>query len=125
MVGGDSNQPYIYTPQRTVYPFSTFNPRVVSQASAKAAKENANTKAKRDGPLINFNEHPDSYEMAMGRNLKYKPMPAYTKTMVTVIRWIQFASRILEEVGAIGLLVCVICIRGMETSVSWIFRIAV
>ena len=120
---GGSDQPFIYEPRRTVYPYSDFNPRAVSQAADKAAKEKP--KPKQDGPLINFNEHPDSYMIVGGQNVNYKSMPASTKKKVAAIRWTQFALRIIEEIGALGLLVCVICIKNIETSMSWIMRIAV
>ena len=119
----ESSQPYIYTPQRTVYPYSQYNPRAVTQQHEKDA--NAKPKPKQDGPLVNFNQHPDSYEMGLQRKSNCKPMPARTKKEVTVIRWMQFALRIIEEIGALGLLVCVICLRNMEPSVGWIVRISV
>lgn len=130
-MGGDSDQPYIYEPslqnRRTVYPYSDFNPKSVSQASYQALKrkEEQKKKAKQDGPLINFNQHPDSYMIVAGQNVQYKPMSAKTPKIVAGVRWTQFSLRILEEVGAIGLLVAVICLKNIETALSWIVRIAV
>ncbi len=77
------------------------------------------------GPLINFNQHPDSWEIVTGRNVDYKPMPANTKTKVKALRWVQFALRILEEVAAAGLLVCMICFQHMPNVFAWIMRIVV
>ncbi|KAK3721716.1 hypothetical protein LTR37_002881 [Vermiconidia calcicola] len=116
--------PYLYTPERTVYPYSSFNPKAVTQASIKAAEDSRKPRPKQDGPLINFNAHPDSYMIVAGQNVNYKPMPARTKKEVAILRWVQFALRILEEICALGLLVCVICLRGMAVSLSWIMRIA-
>lgn len=125
---GASDQPYIYEPssqRRVAYPYSDFNPKAVTQASYQALQEKDKNKAKQDGPLINFNAHPDSYMIVAGQNVNYKPLPANTKKSVTIIRWMQFGLRIHQEIAALGLLVCVICIKGMETSLSWIMRIAV
>ena len=131
-MGGFSDQPYIYEPQnrRIAYPYSDFNPKAVTQAHYQRIEQQKQQrqspeKKKQDGPLINFNQHPDSYMIVAGQNVNYKPMPPNTKKKVTVIRWVQFALRIMEEIGALGMLVCVICIKGMVTSMAWITRIAV
>lgn len=125
-MGGDSQQPYIYEPQnrRVAYPYSDFNPRAVTQASYQKLQNNGSPK-KQDGPLINFNQHPDSYMIVPGTSMNHKPMAANTKKKVTAIRWTQFGLRIHEEIGALGMLVMVICLRNMVTSMSWIMRIAV
>lgn len=127
-MGGFSDQPYIYEPQnrRIAYPYSDFNPKAVTQASyQKLRQQQSPEKKKQDGPLINFNQHPDSYMIVAGQNVNYKPMSPNTKRNVTVLRWIQFGLRIHQEVGALGMLVAVICIKGMVTSMAWITRIAV
>lgn len=122
---GESDQPYIYMPQRTVYPYSGFNPKAVTQAEYKKVQDEKKEKSKPEGPLINFNAHPDSYMIVGAKQPRYTPMPARTKTEVTVIRWIQFALRVIEELGALGMLVCVICIQDVELSLVWIMRLAV
>lgn len=128
-MGGFSDQPYIYEPQnrRIAYPYSDFNPKAVTEASYQrlAAQQSPDKKKGKDGPLINFNQHPDSYMIVAGQNVNYKPMSPNTKKKVTALRWIQFALRIIEEIGALGILTCVICIKGMVTSMAWITRIAV
>ena len=129
IMGGDSDsqQPYIYEPQnrRVAYPYSDFNPKAVTHASYQKLQNNSPTKQKQDGPLINFNQHPDSYMIVPGSTMNYKPMAANTKKKVTAIRWTQFGLRITEEIGALGMLVAVICVKGMVTSMAWITRIAV
>jgi hypothetical protein len=122
-MGGDG-QPYIYDRPRT-YAYSDFNPRAVTVAARKAEQDKNKAKAKQDGPLINFNAHPDSYMIVPGKNVNHKTMSKYTKKTVTVLRWTQLVLRVHEEIGAIGLMICVICLRNMETSMSWIIRIAV
>ncbi|KAK5175549.1 uncharacterized protein LTR77_000688 [Saxophila tyrrhenica] len=121
---GGSDQPYMYTPQRTVYPFSNFNPKAVTQAEYKKVEDEQRSKPKPEGPLINFNAHPDSYMIVSGQNVKYNPMPARTKKEVTVLRWVQFALRVITEIAALGILVCVICTKKVDVSLVWIMRLA-
>ena len=106
------------------YPNSQFNPKAVTQAHYKAIVEEQQAKEKKEGPLINFNQHPDSHEKPTIRPY-VKPMPARTKKEVTILRWVQFAHRIINELAAIGLLVLGICIKGMPIALSWIMHIAV
>ena len=124
-MGGDSGQPYIYDRRPMTYAYSDFNPRAATQATRKAEEERNKRRSKQDGPLINFNAHPDSYMIVPGRNVNVKMMSKYTKKTVTILRWTQLALRILEAIGAIGLMVCVVCLTNMETSMSYIVRIAV
>lgn len=94
-------------------------------AAYEALQAKKKTKPEGKGPLINFNQHPDSWMVVNAQSVKYKPMPANTKKKVTILRWIQFALRILEEAGALGTLIMLICFTNMPTTFSWIMRIAV
>lgn len=123
-MGGDNGQPYIYD-RPTTYAYSGFNPRAATQAAQQAEYERNKPKAKQDGPLINFNAHPDSYMIVPGKNVNHKTMSRHTKKTVKVLRWTQLALRMVELIGAIGLMVCVVCLKGMQSSMSWIIRIAV
>jgi hypothetical protein len=122
---GGSEPPYLYTPQRTVYPYSGFNPKAVTQAKYKKLEDEKKGRPKSEGPLINFNAHPDSYMIVGTSNVSYKTMPARTKKEVKIIRWLQFALKVFTEIVALGLLVCVICIKNVQLSLVWIMRIAV
>ncbi len=122
---GGSEPPYLYTPQRTVYPFSTFNPKAVTEAEYKKVEDEKKARPKQDGPLVNFNAHPDSYLIVGTSNVNYKTMPARTKKEVKIIRWLQLAVRIITEIAALGMLVCVICIQNVQVSTVWIMRLAV
>lgn len=124
-MGGGSEQPYIYQPNRPVHPYAHFNPRAATQAAQKTAEDEKKEKPIKTGPLINFNAHPDSYMIVSGQNVNYRTMPPRTKKEVTIIRWIQFALRIIGELGALGMLVCVICLKNVSTGIIWIMRIAV
>ncbi len=52
-------------------------------------------------------------------------MSPRTKKKIKYARWIQLALRILELLGTLGLLVCVICLKGMQSTVGWVTRIVV
>nr|POE94450.1 hypothetical protein CFP56_16690 [Quercus suber] len=127
---GASEPPYIYDqPQHTrnsiAYPYSQSNPKAVTEASYAAISQQSLAKPKQNGPLLNFNQHPDSYMIVAGQNVTHKPMPANTKKTVTSLRWVLFATRIVEEIGALGLLGITICIRGTTGADTYLLRIPV
>ncbi|KAH9808621.1 hypothetical protein Tdes44962_MAKER06277, partial [Teratosphaeria destructans] len=126
---GGSDQPYMYDPparRPIAYPYSDFNPKAVTHASyarlshVSTASSNA---TKKPGPLINFNQHPDSYVVVAGNQTEHKPLPPNTKTAVVGVRWVTFGFRVLQEIGAIGLLVGVICIKGTSGAETYLLRI--
>lgn len=53
------------------------------------------------------------------------PMSSSTKTKVIAIRWIQFALRIFELLGALGTLAIFIMISGIPAVIGWVLRIPV
>lgn len=73
---GVSGQPYLYPSdeRRGPYPSSNFNPRAATQASYRALQDQNRPRAKRDGPLLKFDE-PDaggnSYINVSGNNASY------------------------------------------------------
>ncbi|KAF7187727.1 hypothetical protein HII31_11066 [Pseudocercospora fuligena] len=125
-------QPYLYdrieARQSVAYPYSDFNPRAATQAHYAAFQERAERqkrKAQQDGkPLINFNQHPDSYMIIGQPQIDHKPMAPNTKKKVTWARWLQFVLRCHEEIGALGILVCVICLKMANNGPGWIIRVA-
>lgn len=58
-------------------------------------------------------------------NLNFKPMSPHTKSKITYGRRFQQILRICELVGALGLLFCMIAIKGTSGSEGWIIRVAV
>jgi len=121
--------PYLYNPpstgRRIVYPYSDFNPKAVTEASYKRLSQqttNTATTVRPDGPLIDFNKHPDSYEVVLGQQVDHKPMPPSTKTTIVTLRWVQFALRIVQEIGALGLLVDTILITNTSGAVTYMLR---
>jgi hypothetical protein len=112
-------QPYIYS---APVDDSSFNPKAVTIASRLPT---APPKKKQDGPYLNYNRHPDSYLILPYGNTSVKPMNKRTKTFVNVARWIQLALRVCTLLGAVGVLLCGIFIRGAADTEGYIMRIPV
>ena len=103
-------------------PSADFNPKAVTMASRMPPPP---PKKKQEGPLIDFNKHPDSYLILPYGNTKTKPMSPKTKVFIDIARWIQFGLRILTLLGAVGVLLCGIFIRGAQATEGYILRIPV
>ncbi|KAI6849812.1 hypothetical protein KC332_g1068 [Hortaea werneckii] len=131
---GGSDMPYLYTPTTHRhsyatdhnYPHSDFNPKAVTQASyARLSQQSTNTSPpkKREGPLINFNEHPDSYVVYSGDRPEFKPVHKGAKRWIVGVRWFQFGLRIVTEIMALGLLVCAVCLTDVDGAAKYLIRI--
>jgi hypothetical protein len=117
-------QPYLYdAPARnSMYDVpDVFNPKAVTEASRRPSSP----KKKQDGPLVNFNRHPDSYLVLPYGNTNAKPMSPKTKTLIKIARWIQLFFRVPTFFGAIGALLVAIFIRGAGNAEGYIIRIPV
>jgi hypothetical protein len=117
-------QPYLYNaPARnSMYDVpDVFNPKAVTEASRRPPSP----KKKQDGPLVNFNRHPDSYLVLPYGNTGAKPMKPKTKTIIKLVRWLQLFLRVLTLFGAIGALLVAIFIRGATSTEGYIIRIPV
>ncbi|PSN71282.1 hypothetical protein BS50DRAFT_570677 [Corynespora cassiicola Philippines] len=116
-------QPYLYNaPQRNSYTdgLEAFNPKAVTMASRMPPEP---PKKKPDGPLIDLNKHPDSYLFVPYGKTNTKPMNPKVKTVIKIVRWIQFALRLCNLIGAVGVLLCGIFIRGAQDTEGYILRI--
>lgn len=121
-------QPWMYD-HPTKYSFvgpseKGFNPRAATQASWSPSAP----KPKQDGPLIQskeFNRHPDSYFIVPYGNLDAKKMSPRTKAKVKWTRIVQLGLRVCALLGALGMLLCVICIKGTDAPTGWLIRIPV
>jgi hypothetical protein len=119
-----TGEPYIYAPPSRYSawdPYNGFNPKAVSQASLVPQPQ----RQKPDGPLINFNQHPDRHLIRPLPQTVVQPMHPNTKKRVDRARVVQLAFRVLQIVGAIGMLILVICLKGANTTAGWIMRIPV
>lgn len=118
--------PFLYDhPSKYSFSASTergFNPKATTQASLSLPIPRPRV----DGPLINakeYNRHPDSYFVPPYGNLDWKPMSPLTKLRVKWTRITQLVLRICELIGAVGMLFCVICIKGTDATTGWIIRV--
>lgn len=118
------SQPYMYEPPQRFSATSDtlygFDPKAVTKASRMPPKKPP--PKKQDGPLIDFNRHPDSYLVTPYQS-NVRPFNPRTKVVIKWVRWGQLAVRILQLIGAIGLLICVICIKGTQDTEGWIIRV--
>jgi hypothetical protein len=112
-------QPYLYN---APVEQSTYNPKAVTMASRLPPPP---PRKKPSGPLIDFNKHPDSYLILPYGNTNAKPMNKKTKVYVKVARWIQLSLRVCTLLGAVGVLLCGIFIRGVADTEGYIMRIPV
>ncbi|KAF7569898.1 Herpes-BLLF1 multi-domain protein [Pyrenophora tritici-repentis] len=118
-------QPYMYAAQRdsmadTDPTQPIFDPKAVTRASRMPASP---PKKKKEGPLIDFNQHPDSYLVLPYGKTDAKPMTNKIKTFINIARWTQFALRLLTLCGAVGVLLCGIFIQGAQDSEGYIMRV--
>lgn len=113
------SQPYLNYTHRD--DSAIFNPKAVTMASRLPPPP----KKKQEGPLIDFNRHPDSYLILPYGNRDVKPMGKRTKTYIKTARWTQLGLRVLTLLGAVGVLLCGIFIRGAGDTEGSIMRIPV
>lgn len=99
-----------------------FDPKAITRASRMPPSP---PKKKPTGPLIDFNKHPDSFLVLPYGNTKAKPMTLKTKLFINIARWTQFGLRIITLLGAVGVLLCGIFIRGVQNTEGYIMRIPV
>ena len=100
----------------------TFDPKAITRASRMPPSP---PKKKKEGPLIDFNQHPDSYLVLPYGNTNAKPMTNRIKIFINIARWTQFALRLLTLCGAVGVLLCGIFIQGAQDSEGYIMRVPV
>lgn len=125
---GGSEPPYLYDAPKhrpIAYPYSEFDPKAATRDSWNRAADAARPRPKQNGPLIDFNRHPDSYMIVTGTQVEFEPMPKNTKKWVAATRWVQFTLRVLQLFGALGALVCVICLKPTDGAQGWLIRIPV
>ena len=114
--------PFIYEPP-TQNRSSVYGNGFNCKAASIPNLEQSKPRSPQPGPLLDFNRHPDSYLILPYGNTSALPMSRDTKIRVKYTRWVQLFLRVCELLGAIGLLVCAICVRGMDGTVGWILRI--
>ncbi|KAF2205767.1 hypothetical protein GQ43DRAFT_385268 [Delitschia confertaspora ATCC 74209] len=118
-----NDQPFLYNAPKRYSADDlpdTFNPKAVTMASRQPPPP---PKPKPIGPLVDFNTHPDSYLILPYGRTDAKPLGKKTKTLIKGARWIQLFFRALQLLGAIGVLLCAIFIKGTGNTEGFIIRI--
>ena len=125
-MGVQAHPPYIFPPNRQteLNPTYEFDPKAVTRASYAASLPKAQ-KSKQEGPLLDLNRHPDSWAQPPYGHINVEPMNPRTRTAVKWTRLVQLSLRVLQEIGALGALFCVITLKGLLDSQSWIIRVPV
>ncbi|KAI1344574.1 hypothetical protein F5Y15DRAFT_366988 [Xylariaceae sp. FL0016] len=115
------DQPYMYDSdlRDSRSPGKEFDPKAVTRASWEPKPK----KPKQDGPLVNFNRHPDAHQVPTSRTYNFRPMSNTTKSWIKGMRYFQIFLRALELVGGIGLLVLMVLISNVDMLTSWVMRI--
>ena len=102
-----------------------FQPKAVTRATTAPSPPKP---PKTDRPLINsrdVNRHPDSYLVVPHGNLKWKPLAPHTKSKVKWLRILLLFLYVCSWIGAVGLLVCVICIKPSGDIQDWLIWLPV
>ncbi|CAG8961143.1 hypothetical protein HYFRA_00002686 [Hymenoscyphus fraxineus] len=118
-----SSAPYVYNAIRTHDPKSPqkpFDPKAVTRASQTPKPP----RKKQEGPLVSFNQHPDSFLILPYGNTNPILMSPSIKVWVKWMRIIQLVLRCLQILCAGALLAFMIMIRGMDEATGWMMRIA-
>ncbi|KAG4029984.1 hypothetical protein MFRU_013g00080 [Monilinia fructicola] len=110
--------PFLYDPVKTDW---SFDPKAVSRASLSPP---APRPKRPDGPLVNFNAHPDSYLIVPSGNVDSKSMDPSIKNRVKWTRKLTLALRCFQLLAAVGLLTMSILITGLDIVSGWIMKLA-
>ncbi|KAJ8112819.1 hypothetical protein ONZ43_g5302 [Nemania bipapillata] len=115
-------QPYMYDSvhRDSFLPEKEFDPKAVTRASWEVKPK----KAKKKGPLVSFNRHPDAHVVPTGRTYNFRPMSDVTKWFIRWTRYLQLVLRALELVAGAGLLTLMILISNVPSLVAWVLRVA-
>ncbi|KAH7384886.1 hypothetical protein BKA64DRAFT_748368 [Cadophora sp. MPI-SDFR-AT-0126] len=119
---GGVQPPFLYDPIKTEgprSPYREFDPKAVTRASYTPKPP----RPKHEGPLVNFNQHPDSYLILPYGSSTATPMNPSVKKWIKWMRIIQLVLRCFELIAALGLLVLMILIKGVDASTGWVMRI--
>ncbi|EKD17781.1 uncharacterized protein L3040_002150 [Drepanopeziza brunnea f. sp. 'multigermtubi'] len=114
--------PYMYNAIKTEdprSPYKKFDPKAVTRASWTSQAP----RPKQEGPLVSFNKHPDSYLVMPFGLSTAKPMKPSVKKWIKWTRIIQLGFRCFQLVAALGLLVLMILIKGVDAAAGWIMRV--
>ncbi|EGX94659.1 hypothetical protein CCM_02930 [Cordyceps militaris CM01] len=116
-------QPYTYSAtasQDSRFPIPIFDPKAVTRASWEPKPK----RKPQTGPLLSFNAHPDTHEVLQQRSA-YQQLGKKTQKAIKWVRGWQLLCRVLEFNGALGILILMILLTGVNGILAWIMRIVV
>ncbi|KAK3947581.1 hypothetical protein QBC32DRAFT_247452 [Pseudoneurospora amorphoporcata] len=123
---GGNSQPFLYDYDPVRYstddrlPPKLFDPKAITRASFDRPKP----KPKPDGPLVSFNVHPDAFPPPVRTIQNFRPMGPRSKRWIILMRKVQLVFRLLQFLGAAGLLVIMIMLNNIKEVPSLVIRIA-
>lgn len=123
---GGTSQPFLYDYDPVRYstdnrlPPKLFDPKAITRASFDKPKP----KPKPDGPLVSFNVHPDAFPPPERTIKNFTPMGPRSKRWIIRMRNVQLVFRLLQFLGAAGLLVIMIMLNNIKEVPGLVIRIA-
>ncbi|KAH7631388.1 hypothetical protein B0T09DRAFT_134234 [Sordaria sp. MPI-SDFR-AT-0083] len=123
---GGNTQPFLYDYDPVRYstddrlPPKLFDPKAITRASFERPKP----KPKPDGPLVSFNVHPDAFPPPVRTIQSFRPMGPRSKQWIIQMRKVQLVFRLLQFLGAAGLLVIMIMLNNIKEVPGLVVRIA-
>jgi len=77
------------------------------------------------GHLSDFYTSPDSYLILPSSAMDNRKNLEQSDRKIVFARWVEFALRLIQMLGAIGLLFCAIVMQNVATYQLWILRVVV
>ncbi|KAL8352403.1 hypothetical protein RB601_002627 [Gaeumannomyces tritici] len=117
-----AQQPFLYDQEKyndARFPPATFDPKAFTRASWEVKPP---PKLKPNGPLVTFNQHPDTHEVPSPRR-RFRQLGPRTKNWIRRMRVFQLGLRVVELVAALGILALMILITNVDILVAMVMRI--
>ncbi|PQK09704.1 hypothetical protein BB8028_0002g00280 [Beauveria bassiana] len=114
-------QPYMYSAtasEDSRLPASTFDPKAITRASWAPKPR----RLPQVGPLVSFNQHPDTHE-ALQQRSEYRQLGKKTEKAIKWVRGWQLFCRVLEFNGALGIFILIILLSHVSAILAWIMRV--
>ncbi|TGZ81868.1 hypothetical protein EX30DRAFT_236018 [Ascodesmis nigricans] len=111
-----ASAPFLPYSEPTFSPISAFNPKKITEEALRPKKK----KPQLSAPYVHLDFHANLADARIIRD--DIPCPVNIRT-VTIARWVGIVCRVLQALGAGGILVAFIAMRKMDDSTSWICRV--
>ncbi|KAK5998172.1 hypothetical protein PT974_00544 [Cladobotryum mycophilum] len=116
-----ASPPFLYGAHQrdSRFPPTSFDPKAITRASWEPKAR----KPQPTGPLVSFNRHPDAHAALQPRTTQHTPLGRRTKAWIKWLRRLQLALRLLQLIGAAGILVLFSLFTRVDTPTTWAVRI--